>query len=107
MLDFLRKPLATCELPDRGQTTPPSILEPAFACSSIYLPVQVQCSALTGRLSSMKCHRWVLSTHRLALNVILMKYKLAATCDFQQFGILTSANSDELVQPFLKLRISK
>ena len=28
----------------------------------------------------------------------------AATCDFQQCGILTSVNSDEPVQPPLKLR---
>ena len=31
----------------------------------------------------------------------------AATCDFQQFGILTSVDSDEPVQPPIKLRNSK
>ena len=33
--------------------------------------------------------------------------KLAATCVFQQCGILTSADSDEPVQPLFKLRNSK
>ena len=33
--------------------------------------------------------------------------KLAATCDFQQCGILTSVDSDVPVQPPLKLRNSK
>ena len=34
-------------------------------------------------------------------------YKWAATCDFQQCGILTSVDSDEPVQPHFKLRNSK
>ena len=34
-------------------------------------------------------------------------YIWAATCDFQQCGILTSVDSDEPVQPPLELRISK
>ena len=33
--------------------------------------------------------------------------KLVGICDFQQFGILTSVDSDELVHPPLKLRNSK
>ena len=33
--------------------------------------------------------------------------KLAATCDFQQCGTLTSVDSDEPVQPHFKLRNSK
>ena len=32
---------------------------------------------------------------------------MAVTCDFQQCGILTSVDSDEPVQPSLKLRNSK
>ena len=32
---------------------------------------------------------------------------MAATCDFQQCGILTSVDSDEPVQPPFKLRNSK
>ena len=32
---------------------------------------------------------------------------LAVTCDFQQYGILTSVHSDDPVQPPLKLRNSK
>ena len=32
---------------------------------------------------------------------------LAATCDFQQCGVLTSVDSDEPVQPPFKLRKSK
>ena len=32
---------------------------------------------------------------------------LAATCDFQQCGILTSVDSDEPVQPSFKLKNSK
>ena len=35
------------------------------------------------------------------------KHNLATTCDFQQCGILTSVDSDELVQPSFKLRNSK
>ena len=31
----------------------------------------------------------------------------AATCDFQQCGILTNVDSDELVQPHFRLRNSK
>ena len=33
--------------------------------------------------------------------------KRAVTCDFQQCGVLTSVDSDEPVQPSLKLRNSK
>ena len=32
---------------------------------------------------------------------------IAVTCDFEQCGILTSVDSDELVQPPFKLRNSK
>ena len=35
------------------------------------------------------------------------KFKWAATCNFQQCGILTSVDSDEPVQPPVKLRNSK
>ena len=35
------------------------------------------------------------------------KHILAATCDFQQCGILTCLDSEEPVQPPLKLRNSK
>ena len=38
---------------------------------------------------------------------IISKLIWAATCDFQQCGILTSVDSDEPVQPPFKLRISK
>ena len=37
----------------------------------------------------------------------IKKNKLAATCDFQQCGILTSADLDEPVQIPFKLRNSK
>ena len=37
----------------------------------------------------------------------LHKHIGAATCDFQQCGILTSVDPDELVQPPVKLRNSK
>ena len=33
--------------------------------------------------------------------------KWAVTCDFQQYGILTSVDTDEPVQPNFKLRSSK
>ena len=38
-----------------------------------------------------------------------LSYSLNAhmSCDFQQFGILTSVDSDEHVQPIFKLRNSK
>ena len=35
------------------------------------------------------------------------EYNWAATCDFQQCGILTSVDSDEPVKPHFKLRNSK
>ena len=37
----------------------------------------------------------------------LQKYLCAMACDFQQCGILTNVDSDEPVQPPLKLRNSK
>ena len=44
---------------------------------------------------------WVLN------NAIGIKIIIAVTCDFQQCGILTSVDSDEPVQPPIKLRNSK
>ena len=41
------------------------------------------------------------------LKVMGFKNILAVTCDFQQCGILTSVDSDEHVQPHVKLRMSK
>ena len=38
---------------------------------------------------------------------VLRLHDLAVTCDFQQCGILTSVDTDEPVQPPVKLRNSK
>ena len=41
----------------------------------------------------------------LQIIVVIPRYNLAQTCDFKQYGILTSVDSDELVQPPLSLDI--
>ena len=47
------------------------------------------------------------SVHSLLPKDSLFKNICAPTCDFQQCGILTCVNSDEPVQPPIKLRNSK
>ena len=67
----------------------------AFVCYS---------STFKGKLNFQGLFKTVLYIEVLFKPVQTLYYIGAATCDFQQCGILASVDSDEPVQPPLKLR---
>ena len=69
-----------------------------------YIRWRQKLMASQGKLSKLQ---WNLKSPSWKSLFTLYTIKWAVTCDFQQYGILTSVDSDAPVQPPLKLRNSK